>query len=64
MPTTRRRDTPTDIAKPVRPVEFSLWVAGPFVSVLIALAIALGVLFAKAHVQGTTNSIALSIDNF
>jgi hypothetical protein len=33
---TQRRDTPTDIAKPVRPIEFSLWVAGPFVSVLIA----------------------------
>ena len=50
---TQRRDTPTDIAKPVRPIEFSLWVAGPFVSVLIALAIVLTVLFAKAHMQGT-----------
>jgi hypothetical protein len=49
---TQRRDTPTDIAKPVRPIEFSLWVAGPFVSVLIALAIVLTVLFAKAHMQG------------
>jgi hypothetical protein len=53
IPATQRRDTPTDIAKPVRPIEFSLWVAGPFVSVLIALAIVLTVLFAKARIQGT-----------
>jgi hypothetical protein len=43
----------TDIAKPVRPLEFSLWVAGPFVNLFVILAIALGVIYAKAHVNGT-----------
>ncbi|KAI4937671.1 hypothetical protein J4E85_000106 [Alternaria conjuncta] len=52
MPAAQHRDTPTDIAKPIRPTEFSLWVAGLFVSVLIALATGLVVLFAKARLQG------------
>jgi len=42
----------TDIAKPVRPREFSLWVAGPFVNLFIILAIALGVIYSKARVNG------------
>jgi UDP-N-acetylglucosamine:LPS N-acetylglucosamine transferase len=53
MSATQRNDIPTDIAKPVRPIEFSLWILGPFASVLIALAIVLTVLFTKAHMQGT-----------
>jgi hypothetical protein len=60
MPATQRHDTPTDIAKPVRPIEFSLWVAGPFITVLIALAISLAILFTKAHMHGTTCSVILN----
>jgi hypothetical protein len=42
----------TNIAKPVRPLEFSLWVAGPFINLFIILSIALGVIYAKANVNG------------
>ncbi|KAF1847953.1 uncharacterized protein K460DRAFT_363968 [Cucurbitaria berberidis CBS 394.84] len=47
-----RRKTPTAIAKPVRPVEFSLWVAFPLVNLFIVLAVALGVIYMKARVNG------------
>jgi hypothetical protein len=54
-----RRDSPTSIAKPVRPVELSFWVAVPFVNLFVALAIVLGVLYGKAHANGTvTNTIS------
>jgi hypothetical protein len=43
----------TDIAKPVRPSEFSLWVAVPFVNLFIILAVALGVIYLKAYANGT-----------
>jgi hypothetical protein len=51
------RNTPTSIAKPVRPLEFTLPIAVPFVSLFMALAIVLGVLFAKAHMSGTSITI-------
>ncbi|EAT81729.2 hypothetical protein SNOG_11230 [Parastagonospora nodorum SN15] len=47
--TGQRRDSPSSIAKPVRPVEFSLWVAFPIINLFVALAILLGVLYGKAH---------------
>lgn len=52
----RRRDSPSSIAKPVRPVEFSLWVAFPFINLFVALAILLAVLYGKAHANGTSLS--------
>lgn len=48
----QRRTTPRDIAKPVRPVEFRLYVAIPFVTLFIALAVTLGVIYIKAQVNG------------
>lgn len=48
----QRRNTPRDIAKPVRPVEFRLWTALPFVGLFIALSISLAVLFITAQVNG------------
>jgi hypothetical protein len=48
----QRRDSPTSIAKPVRPTEFSMWMAFPFVTLFVTLAIALGVIYAKARYQG------------
>ncbi|KAF2125447.1 hypothetical protein P153DRAFT_425843 [Dothidotthia symphoricarpi CBS 119687] len=48
----QRRDTLSDIAKPVRPVEFSLWVAFPVVSLFIGLAVLLVTVFVKARLQG------------
>jgi hypothetical protein len=53
----QRRDSPTSIAKPVRPTEFSLWMAFPFVTLFVTLAIALGVIYAKARYQGNASSI-------
>lgn len=55
MPTlmNQRRNTPSDIAKPVRPTEFSLWVAFPLISLFIGLAIGLIVIFFQARMQGT-----------
>ncbi|KAH7396348.1 hypothetical protein BKA66DRAFT_409716 [Pyrenochaeta sp. MPI-SDFR-AT-0127] len=57
--------SPTDIAKPVRPREFSLWLAVPFVSLFLILAVALGVIYRKAHVNGlplpSTNSIVQNL---
>ncbi|KAH5582283.1 hypothetical protein HBI24_115040 [Parastagonospora nodorum] len=50
--TGQRRDSPSSIAKPVRPVEFSLWVAFPIINLFVALAILLGVLYGKAHANG------------
>jgi hypothetical protein len=52
-----RRDSPTSIAKPVRPLELSLWVAVPFVNLFVALAIVLGVLYGKANANGTVTSM-------
>ena len=49
-----RQNTPTEIAKPVRPTEFSLWVAVPFINLFVILAIALGVIYMKAHANGTS----------
>jgi hypothetical protein len=49
-----RRDSPSSIAKPVRPTEFSLWVALPFVNVFVLLAVALGVIYGKAYANGTS----------
>ncbi|KAH9882358.1 hypothetical protein J1614_000594 [Plenodomus biglobosus] len=48
----QRRNTPRNIAKPVRPVEFRLYVAIPFVTLFIALAVTLGVIYIKAQVNG------------
>jgi hypothetical protein len=48
----QRRDSPTSIAKPVRPIEFSLWIAFPLVSLFVALAVVLGIIFAKARAKG------------
>jgi hypothetical protein len=48
----QRRDSPKSIAKPVRPFEFSLWMAFPFLNLFIVLAISLGVVFAKARING------------
>ncbi|KAH8731942.1 hypothetical protein GQ44DRAFT_735638 [Phaeosphaeriaceae sp. PMI808] len=48
----RRRDSPSSVAKPVRPVEFSLWMAVPFVNLFLILAIALGIVYGKARVNG------------
>jgi hypothetical protein len=42
----------TEIAKPVRPFEFSLWAAVPFVNLFVILAVALGVIHLKASVNG------------
>lgn len=50
----RRRDSPSSIAKPVRPVEFSLWVAIPFINLFVILAVLLGILYGKAHTSGTS----------
>ncbi|KAI4672117.1 uncharacterized protein J4E78_000617 [Alternaria triticimaculans] len=50
--TAQRRNTPRNIAKPVRPVEFSLWTSIPFVGLFTGLAIALAVIFAKAKLNG------------
>jgi hypothetical protein len=57
----QRRNSPSSIAKPVRPTEFSLWVALPFVGGFILLAIALGVLYDKAHANGTSERIVFSM---
>lgn len=46
------QNTARDIAKPVRPKEFSLWTAVPFVSLFIALSIALAVIFVRAQANG------------
>jgi hypothetical protein len=48
----QRRDTPTSIAKPVRPIEFSLWMAFPLVALFTTLVVVLGIIFAKAHTNG------------
>lgn len=49
----QRQNSPTSIAKPVRPIELSLWMAVPFVTLFLALAVALGVIFDKAYANGT-----------
>lgn len=46
------RDSPFSIAKPVRPKEFSLWAAFPFINSFVILAVLLGVIFGKAHANG------------
>lgn len=43
---------PDTIAKPVRPMEFSLWVAFPFINLFVVLAILLGIIFGKARANG------------
>ncbi|CAI9628309.1 unnamed protein product [Alternaria burnsii] len=48
----QRRSTTRNIAKPVRPIEFSLWTSIPFIGLFIGLAIALGVIFGKAKLDG------------
>jgi hypothetical protein len=52
-----RRDSPSSIAKPIRPVEFSLWVAFPFINLFILLAVVLGVVYGKAHTNGKFENI-------
>ncbi|KAF2626303.1 hypothetical protein BU25DRAFT_471860 [Macroventuria anomochaeta] len=54
QPTTlsQRQNTSREIAKPVRPKEFSLWMSIPFVGLFIGLGIALAIIFAKAQVNG------------
>ncbi|KAJ4373703.1 hypothetical protein N0V86_007846 [Didymella sp. IMI 355093] len=47
-----RRDTLSEIAKPIRPTEFSLWVAGLVISLFLTLAIGLVIIFVKARAQG------------
>ena len=47
-----RQNTLADIAKPVRPFEFSMWVAALLVSLFTALVVTLAILFAKAKLQG------------
>lgn len=44
--------TARDIAKPVRPKEFRLWTGVPFVSLFLALGIALAIIFVKAQANG------------
>ncbi|KAF2179852.1 hypothetical protein K469DRAFT_730476 [Zopfia rhizophila CBS 207.26] len=47
-----RQDSQKDIAKPVRPVEFRLLMAVPFVGLHVVLAVILGVLFIKSQPNG------------
>jgi hypothetical protein len=49
----QRRKSPTSIAEPVRPMEFSLWMAFLFVALFVTLVVVLGVIFNKAHDNGT-----------
>jgi hypothetical protein len=51
-PAGSRRDSPSSIAKPVRPVEFSLWMAFLLVSLFLTLVITLGIVFIKAQASG------------
>ncbi|RAQ98986.1 hypothetical protein DDE82_008717 [Stemphylium lycopersici] len=64
-PPAQRRNAITEIAKPIRPVEFSSWVAGLLVSSFVALSIILTIIFTKARVQGlplpSTNTIVQNI---
>ncbi|EUC44792.1 hypothetical protein COCMIDRAFT_97244 [Bipolaris oryzae ATCC 44560] len=53
---TQQRNTVTRIAKPVRPTEFSSWVAGPLVTTFLGLAIFLAIIFAKARLQVLTEA--------
>jgi len=55
-----QRSIPSKIAKPVRPVEFSLWVAIPFVNLFVGLAVVLGILYGKAYTKGTSLRIVRS----
>lgn len=48
----QQANTVREIAKPVRPKEFRLWTAVPFVSLFFALSIALAILFVKARASG------------
>jgi hypothetical protein len=48
----QRRDSPSSIAKPVRPLEFSLWLAIPVTGLFLILAILLGVVYEKARANG------------
>lgn len=50
--TNMRRDTQTTISKPVRPREFSLWMAALLIGSFAGLAIALATLFIKARPNG------------
>lgn len=59
----QRQDTPKEIAKPVRPLEFRLFMAIPFVGLFILLAISLVVLFIKAQPNGMyTFSAGIGVD--
>jgi hypothetical protein len=49
---TQRLNTPRNIAKPVRPKEFSLWMSIPFVGLFVGLGITVAVIFAKAQRTG------------
>ncbi|KAF2826872.1 hypothetical protein CC86DRAFT_445792 [Ophiobolus disseminans] len=51
-PNQQALDNPASIAKPVRPIEFSRWVALPFIALFIILAVLLGIIYSLAHLQG------------
>ncbi|KAH7413801.1 hypothetical protein DE146DRAFT_7430 [Phaeosphaeria sp. MPI-PUGE-AT-0046c] len=63
--TNQRRNSPSSIAKPVRPLEFSLWVAIPFINLFVVLIVVLAILYRKAYTNGlplpSTNSIVQNI---
>ncbi|KAF7568719.1 repeatdomain containing protein [Pyrenophora tritici-repentis] len=68
IPTTTvpsRQNTSAEIAKPVRPSEFSIWMAFLLVSLFTALVVTLAILFAKAKLQGlplpSSNSLVQNI---
>ena len=48
-----RRASPSRIAKPVRPIESSWWVALPFIASFVVLALMLGIIYGKARINGT-----------
>jgi hypothetical protein len=49
---TQRRNSPSSIAEPVRPIEFSMWIVFPLVTLFVLLAVALGVISSKAKKNG------------
>jgi len=57
----QRQDTAKEIAKPVRPKEFRLFMAIPFVGLFILLAVSLAVLFIKARANGKLIPVDISL---
>lgn len=56
----QRQDTAKEIAKPVRPKEFRLLMAIPFVGLFILLAVSLAVIFIKARANGKLIPVQIS----